>query len=73
MLLYVIIINASGSISDLCTQSFPTAGIAYNLILIRVAKNRANPEPELPTFIGDSTIERAIPAVPRRQPETVAS
>ncbi|KAF8342373.1 hypothetical protein F5887DRAFT_1076172 [Amanita rubescens] len=45
--------------------SFPVAGIAFNLILIRVAQNRANPEPEVPTFIGDSTIQRAIPAVPR--------
>jgi len=53
--------------------NFPTAGIAFNLILIRVAQNRASPEPELPTFIGDSTIERAIPAAPRRNSETVAS
>ncbi|KAF8342398.1 hypothetical protein F5887DRAFT_1283775 [Amanita rubescens] len=41
-----------------------TAGIAFNLILIRVAQNRANPEPELPTFIGDSTLERVNPAAP---------
>ncbi|KAF8712011.1 hypothetical protein AX14_013161 [Amanita brunnescens Koide BX004] len=53
--------------------SFPTSGIAYNLILIRVAKNRVNSEHELPTIIGASTIERAIPAVPRSQPETVTS
>ncbi|KAF8330649.1 hypothetical protein F5887DRAFT_78146 [Amanita rubescens] len=54
--------------------NFPVAGIAYNLILIRVAENRAKPEPsELPTFIGESTIERAIPSVPRNQSETVAS
>jgi hypothetical protein len=43
-------------------QSNRTAGITFNLILIRVAQNRANPEAELPTFIGDSTIERVIPA-----------
>ncbi|KAF8333004.1 hypothetical protein F5887DRAFT_1080459 [Amanita rubescens] len=53
--------------------NFPTAGIAFNLILIRVAQNRANQETELPTFIGDSTIERAIPAEPRHNSEMVAS
>ncbi|KAF8347934.1 hypothetical protein F5887DRAFT_671807 [Amanita rubescens] len=42
--------------------SFPTSLIAYNLILIRVAQNRATPKPELPTFISESTIERAIPS-----------
>ena len=52
-------------------QNDRTAGIAFNLILIRVAQNRANPEPELPTFIGDSTVERAMPATPRDNPETV--
>ncbi|KAF8347388.1 hypothetical protein F5887DRAFT_1281090 [Amanita rubescens] len=53
--------------------SFPASLIAYNLILIRVGINRANPELELPTFIGDSTIERAVPAVPSHQSETVTS
>ncbi|KAF8330641.1 hypothetical protein F5887DRAFT_1081488 [Amanita rubescens] len=53
--------------------NFPASIIAFNLILIRVAENRANPEPEQPTFIGNSTIERAIPAVQRHQPESVAS
>ncbi|KAF8325110.1 hypothetical protein F5887DRAFT_259817 [Amanita rubescens] len=53
--------------------NFPIAGIAFNLILIRVAQNRASPEPQLPTFIGDSTIERAIPAAPRHNSETVGS
>jgi hypothetical protein len=54
-------LNAAGGLSHPCTQSFPTSGIAFNLILIRVAQNRASSEPELPTLIGDSTIERAIP------------
>ncbi|KAF8341129.1 hypothetical protein F5887DRAFT_1076558 [Amanita rubescens] len=49
-----------------------TAGIAFSLILIRVAQNRVNSEPEVPAFIGDSTIERAIPAAPRHNSETVA-
>ena len=53
-------------------QNSRTAGIAFDLILIRVAQNRANPEPELPTFIGDSTVERAIPAAPYHNSETVA-
>jgi hypothetical protein len=71
-LLYVIIeLNAASHMA--CTQNGRAAGIAFNLMLIRVAQNRANPEPEVPTFIGDSTIERAIPAAPRRNSETVAS
>ncbi|KAF8342389.1 hypothetical protein F5887DRAFT_356498 [Amanita rubescens] len=41
--------------------NFPTAGVAYNLILLRVAQNRVEPKAELPTSIGDSTIERALP------------
>ena len=53
-------------------QNSRAAGIAFDLILIRVAQNRANPEAELPTFIGDATIERAIPAAPRHNPERVA-
>ncbi|KAF8342392.1 hypothetical protein F5887DRAFT_1076188 [Amanita rubescens] len=52
--------------------NFPTALIAYNLILIRVAQNRASQEPELPTFIGNSTIERVVPIVPCYNSETVA-
>ncbi|KAF8345624.1 hypothetical protein F5887DRAFT_1074347 [Amanita rubescens] len=48
-----------------------TAGIAFNLILIRVAQNRANPEPQLPVFIGDTTIERAIRAAPSNNSEVV--
>ena len=74
MLLYVINeLNAARTLSHPCTQNLRAAPIAFNLILIRVAQNRANPEAELPTsFIGDSTIERAIPATPRHNSETVA-
>ena len=63
---------ARTAISHSCMQNFPTAGIAFNLILIRVAQNRASPEPELPTFIGDSTIERVSPAALRQSSEMVA-
>ena len=65
--------NAVRTLSHSCMQNFRTAGIAFNLILIRVAQNRACAEPELPTFIGDSTIERAIRAAPHYNSETVAS
>ncbi|KAF8330642.1 hypothetical protein F5887DRAFT_999715 [Amanita rubescens] len=37
--------------------NFPTSLIAYNLILIRVAQNRAKPKPELPAFIHNDAIE----------------
>ncbi|KAF8338659.1 hypothetical protein F5887DRAFT_1077593 [Amanita rubescens] len=53
--------------------NFHTAGVAYNLIMIRVAQNRAQPEAELPTFIGNSTIERAMQTVPHHNSETVDS
>ena len=71
-LLYVINeLNAARTIPHPCTQNDRAAGIAFNLILIRVAQNRANPELDLPSFIGHSTIERAIPAAPRRNSEPV--
>ena len=54
-------------------QTFPAAGIAFNLIWIRVAQNRANPESELPEFIGDSTTESVIPAAPHHKPEPAVS
>lgn len=63
---------AAMTVSHPCVQSFSAAGIAFNLILIRVAQNRVNPEAELPTFIGDS-IEYAIPAAPRHNSEKLAS
>jgi hypothetical protein len=44
------------------TQNFPVSGIAYNLILIRVAQNRANVnEDQTLSCIGNSTIERIQP------------
>ncbi|KAF8330670.1 hypothetical protein F5887DRAFT_78613 [Amanita rubescens] len=64
--------NFPGGFSIASAINNRTAGIAFNLILIRVAQNRANPEAELPTFIGDSTIERAIPAAPRHNSEMVS-
>ena len=39
------------------TQNFPVAGIAYNLILIRVAQNRAKHEEHASTFVGNFMIE----------------
>ena len=44
-------------VSNSRTQNFPIAGIAYNLILMRVAQNRAKHEEHMPTFIGDLIIE----------------
>jgi hypothetical protein len=49
--------SSGGPYLTSCTQNFPVAGIAYNLILIRVAQNRAEPQ-GVPSVIGDSTIER---------------
>lgn len=73
MLLYVVNMPL-GTVSHLCAQSFPTSLIAYNLILIRVAQNRtALREPELPTFISKSKIERVTPKIPQRGSEMVAS
>ena len=39
------------------TQNFPVAGIAYNLILMRVAQNRAKREENVSTFVGNFIIE----------------
>lgn len=47
----------AGIASHRRTQNFPVAGIAYNLILIRVAQNRAEHEVRASTFICDSIIE----------------
>ncbi len=64
MLLYVICVSWT-PVSNPCAQSFPTSLIAYNLILIRVAQNRANPELDgseiVLTSVSDSTFEHAIP------------
>jgi len=38
---------------------FPIACIAYNLILIRVAQNRVEPEDHIPSFIDGSAIEHS--------------
>ncbi len=46
-------------ISHSRTQGFPVACIAYNLILIRVAQNRAQSEDHIPSFITGSAIERS--------------
>ncbi|KAF8343635.1 hypothetical protein F5887DRAFT_1075734 [Amanita rubescens] len=67
-----VIINSYNGVFITSAINNRTAGIAFNLILIRVAQNRANSELEPPTFIGDSTIERAIPAAPRHHSEMVA-
>ena len=69
--MYVIDEFNATTISHPYIQNNRTAGIAFNLILIRVAQNRANPEPELSAFIGDSTIDRAIAAPPRHNSEMV--
>ncbi|KAF8341141.1 hypothetical protein F5887DRAFT_976910 [Amanita rubescens] len=54
--------------------NYLTAGVAYNLIMIRVAQNRARPEVEpLPTSTGVSAIEHAILTAPRHSLETVGS
>jgi hypothetical protein len=39
------------------TQNFPVAGIAYNLILMRVVQHSAKPEEHTSTFIGNLTFE----------------
>ncbi|KAF8330665.1 hypothetical protein F5887DRAFT_78468 [Amanita rubescens] len=51
----------------------PVSGIAYHLILIRVAQNRAKPEERRMSslMLGDSTIERAVPTIPRHHPQSV--
>ncbi|KAF8341125.1 hypothetical protein F5887DRAFT_385332 [Amanita rubescens] len=55
--------------------NLPVFGIAYHLVLVRVAQNRAKPEERRMSSLmfGDSTIERAVPTIPRHPQSVVSS
>ncbi|KAF8327828.1 hypothetical protein F5887DRAFT_1288454 [Amanita rubescens] len=59
--LFALLSHNPGPFKMATTIGFPVSGIAYNLILIRVAQNRAEHEDNLPSFINGSTIERNQP------------
>jgi len=55
--LFVVFRHDQEPFQMVATIGFPVACITYNLILIRVAQNRVEPEDNMPSFINSSGIE----------------
>ncbi|KAF8330666.1 hypothetical protein F5887DRAFT_999837 [Amanita rubescens] len=69
----MIFLTVPGGSQIAAAINLPVSGIAYHLILIRVAQNRARPEEHRMSSLmfGDSTIERAVPTIPRHHSQSV--